>query len=364
MIICFQGTPGSGKSYDVVKKIHDNLKKGRVVYTNVDGMNDEDCRANLQHILGFDDYEMSRQLIWLESHQIKDFWNHCKDRSLIVIDEIQNFFSNRDWNSDANKGFCTWASTHRHNGYDLIMVTQHIERVDKAVVALVQWTYNYVKNDFMGAAFSNNYMVKVFSGDNVNGKPFAKHHHTYDKKFFKCYKSYVSADIKEQGIMKRVNIFKHPIFFIIPVVLCFTIYMIFFKSSLGTGDIFGNKKMQKASVQRVAVASVVKPVAPAGYVLPAPRVIEYKEFVKQLGSVDDNLHDKPLVRGQGSNGSLGDPAVSGAVPLCYTEAEILTEEGNIQIEVCGNKTRKRINDVLIGEKVSRGGVVNRNNVGG
>ena len=36
MIVGFVGTPGSGKSYDAVKKILFNLKKGRHVYTNID----------------------------------------------------------------------------------------------------------------------------------------------------------------------------------------------------------------------------------------------------------------------------------------------------------------------------------------
>lgn len=340
MILCFQGTPGSGKSFDVVSKILDNLKKGRIVYTNVEGFEDADCRMYQQNILGMDDYEFSQKCHFLDNSQVSDFWNHCKPGSLIVIDEIQNYFGNREWNSEANKGLCRWASTHRHHGYDLIMVTQHIERVDKAVVALVQWTYHYIKTDYFGSLVSNAYTVKVFNGDNVNGKPFSKHHKTYDKKIFNCYKSYVSADVKEQQILKKVNILKHPVFYLLPLLLCVSLYLIFFKSSLGTGDLFGAKKMQK----KPAVSSPVQ----------KPVVIEYKDLpVKSAGApVPGQLEIK-------SPGQKIVPVSSGLnehVPICHTEAKVITEDAVIETEICGDKKYKKINGSRVSESSSvRGG---------
>ena len=44
------------------------------------------------------------------------------------------------------------------------------------------------------------------------------------------------------AIMQHVNVFKHPVFFLIPVALCASIYM-FSKSSLATGDLFGTDKV-------------------------------------------------------------------------------------------------------------------------
>lgn len=38
MIIFFDGNSGSGKTYEAVKKIIDNLRRGRKVYTNIDGL--------------------------------------------------------------------------------------------------------------------------------------------------------------------------------------------------------------------------------------------------------------------------------------------------------------------------------------
>ncbi len=54
--------------------------------------------------------------------------------------------------------------------------------------------------------------------------------------------------------MQHVNILKHPVFFAIPIVLIFTLYMFFGKSSFATGDLFGAKtvlaKAEKKSVQK------------------------------------------------------------------------------------------------------------------
>ena len=55
MIIGFAGTPGSGKTYEAVKKITDNLQWGRVVYTNIDGMSDPECLEMIKSYCGLSD---------------------------------------------------------------------------------------------------------------------------------------------------------------------------------------------------------------------------------------------------------------------------------------------------------------------
>lgn len=108
---------------------------------------------------------------------------------------------------------------------------------------LVEWTYVYKKVNFLGSLFSNAYLVYSYSGDDTSGKPLANEKRMYKPAVFRCYKSYTSKDMKELGIMKHTNVLKHPVFYAIPVFLCICIYMIFFKSSFATGDVFGTKKM-------------------------------------------------------------------------------------------------------------------------
>lgn len=258
MIAAFVGTPGSGKTYDAVKKIVDNMRKiegksPRHIYTNIEGMDEPECQHYLKDYLGYDDYEFSKYFHWKSDKEIVNFYEYVKDNSLIVIDEIHKLYSNRDWQTDKNKQFADWCSTHRHFGCDLIFITQDMEKVEKHVRSLVQWSYLYRKVDFMGGAVKRKYIKYSYSGDDVKCKALTTNTGTYESHIFNCYKSYSTQDAKELGFMKGINIFKHPIFYALPVVICLTLYLFFGKSSFATGDILGSKKVMKNFEQRTAI---------------------------------------------------------------------------------------------------------------
>lgn len=249
MIICFEGTPGSGKTYDAVKKIIDNLKCGRVVYTNIDGLAESVCKEHIKVLTNLDDYELSLKLIFLTPVDVQNFWTIAKQGSLIVIDEVHKFFSNRDWQSKANKEFSNWASTHRHYGYDVVLITQNIDKIDSHTRTLVEWTYRYKKINFFGSAIKNKYICYAYSGCDSDKNYLSKSIKTYNKRIFACYSSYVTNDIKELGFMAHANILKHPIFYAIPVVLI-VFLIFFFKSGFSKGYIIpGSEKiLSKSSV--------------------------------------------------------------------------------------------------------------------
>ncbi|MBI4690418.1 MAG: hypothetical protein HY754_09165 [Nitrospirae bacterium] len=167
MIICYEGTPGSGKTYDAVKKILDNLRMGRKIYTNIDGMGDSAKKEYIARLTGLDDITMQLNFFWWDRQDDRwlKFWDHVEVGSLIILDEAQNYFSNREWQAEKNKAFCKWASTHRHYGFDVVLITQNIERIDAAVRALVEWTYRYRKINFMGSMVKRKYICYAFAGD-------------------------------------------------------------------------------------------------------------------------------------------------------------------------------------------------------
>jgi zona occludens toxin (predicted ATPase) len=255
MIIGFAGTPGSGKTYEAVKKITDNLMKGRVVYTNIDGMSDPECLEMIKCYCELSDLALTRQLHFLEEDQLADFWMHVQPGCLIVLDEVQKVFSSREWQSTKNNQFASWASTHRHNGFDVVLISQAVERIDSAVRSLLEWTYVFRKVNFFGGAVQRKYLCYSYAGDDTSGNALKKNVHTYNQIIFRCYKSYVSGDVKELGIMQHVNVLKHPVFFAIPLVFAFTLYMVFAKSSIGTGDIFGSKAAMASFNQKTGKAS-------------------------------------------------------------------------------------------------------------
>lgn len=245
MIICFEGTPGSGKSYEAVKKIIDNLMLGRTVYTNIDGLDDPLCREHIKSFSGLSDYELETRLIHLPNWQALEFYKHVSDKSLVVLDEVHKLYNNRNWQKDINTHFADWSSTHRKSGNDVILVTQNLEKVDAQVRGLVEWTYRFKKLNMLGSFFRNGYKRHSYTEDDTSGKAMDVKFYKYNSRYYPCYKSYTNDDIKELNIMEHTNLLKHPVFLILPIVLCLAIYLIFFKSSFATGDLFGSKKILK-----------------------------------------------------------------------------------------------------------------------
>jgi len=243
-IIAFTGTPGSGKTYDAVRKILDNLQLGRTIYTNIDGINEPRCLEMIKIVCGLSDLALAKQLHFFEDDQLSDFWNHVAPKSMIVLDEVQNIFNAREWQTDKNKHFGAWCSIHRHLGFELILITQDVARIDSSVRSLLEWTYVYRKVNFFGSMVQQKYMQYSYAGDDTRS-PLKKTIRTYEKLVFLCYKSYVADDIKEQGIMQHVNVLKHPVFYILPLLLCFTLYMFLGKSSFSKGDLFGAQETIK-----------------------------------------------------------------------------------------------------------------------
>jgi zona occludens toxin (predicted ATPase) len=289
MITAFTGTPGSGKSYDAVRKIIDNLRQGRVVYTNIRGMDSPECFEMIKLVARLSDYGLALHLRFLSDEESREFWLHVPPGSLIVLDEVQNIFNARDWQSKANVQFNAWASTHRHHGYDVILITQSIMRLDTAVRALVEWTYVYRKINFFGSLIQKKYLCHAYAGEDTAGQPIGKSAHTYDPQIFLCYQSYVSKDIKELGVMKHVNVLKHPVFYAIPLVFCFFVYMLF-KSGLIHGDLFGTEKIAAEAEARAKGVSAVasSPSAPRRppYSEHTPTI--WKDFAKSGQTVFSN----------------------------------------------------------------------------
>lgn len=223
MIIFYEGVPGSGKSYDAVVKIVANLRRRRPVYTNIEGIGEPKCKEMIKCLTKLDDFDIDKYLHILSKEDVFHFWDIVQPGSMVVIDEMQKFFNSRDWQKEENRQCADWCSTHRHEGYDALFLTQRIEKVDTQVRTLTEWTYRYKKVNFLGGLVNKSYVCFAYSGDDTN-TPMTKIVRRYDKQYFACYKSYVSKDVQELGIQKHANILKHPIFYIIPIALIATIY--------------------------------------------------------------------------------------------------------------------------------------------
>lgn len=225
MITAFVGVPGSGKSYEAVEKILQNIKLGRKVYTNIDGLQLPECKKAIAAYCDVRDFQLETCLNHLTEEQARAFWLHAEPGSLCVIDECHLHFSNRDWNTDKNRRFTEWASIHRHQGYDVVLITQDLEKIDKHARSLVEYVYLYSKVNFLGGAVKNTYICYTYHGDSHVGKPMATSKRQYNQKIFPCYKSYVADEVQEQSFMKKPNVLNHPVFYGLGLCLVLTGYL-------------------------------------------------------------------------------------------------------------------------------------------
>lgn len=238
MIACFQGTPGAGKSLETSKRIVNYLKIGRKVYSNLDGQGYSTHIEAIKVLSGLDDVEMSKQFVFMDSDMSKRVWEFVEDQSVVVIDEAHNHYNARDWQTDKNRKFAEWCSVHRHRGIDIILITHDIDRIDIAIRCLIEWTYRYRKMNFFGRLFSNKYLEYVYPQDDVKGNALSRKTKKLDSRYYHTYESYTAADIKEHKLLKGANVLRHPIFFMIPLVIGISLYLLF-NSSIFSGKVFG-----------------------------------------------------------------------------------------------------------------------------
>ncbi len=114
MLTLITGAPGSGKSAAMVRMLFDAEKAGRAIY--VDGVPD----LTIAHT----PLEDPRR------------WMDCPDGALIVIDEVQRIWRPAGAGAKVPPDV-EQLETHRHRGFDFILVTQHPNLLHQNVRRLV-----------------------------------------------------------------------------------------------------------------------------------------------------------------------------------------------------------------------------------
>lgn len=202
------GVPGSGKSLYVLQKyVIPSLKKGRTVYHNIEGLEER----KLLIPTFFDDIDpihVSQNLIEIPEAHIKNFYDYIAQQprekainALVIIDEVQNIYSAREYQSKENKSVVSYLTTHRHFGHDVIFVTQHQDNVDVAVRRMTDQSLLISNNKNFGSKSSC--MVRTYNRDRIDERLPAAHVNPavrYDKRIFCIYKSYQGGDVQEKKI--------------------------------------------------------------------------------------------------------------------------------------------------------------------
>lgn len=148
----YTGTPGTGKSLDVARKIKKALVKGIDVIANFD--------VNLDAV-PFRRKGRSGRFIRITNDVTPDMlYRYAKKTmpdhltkegkikegsTLLVLDECQIMFNSRDWQNPNRREWLIFFSQHRKYGFDCILVCQMERAIDKQIRGQVEKEYNHRK---------------------------------------------------------------------------------------------------------------------------------------------------------------------------------------------------------------------------
>lgn len=225
MIYLYYGKIGDGKTYHVLKNdILPALRKGRKVYTNIDGLNVRSLALYL---------DMSPDQVCIVHHKEHSFYREnlvcggeqenwessvIEANSLIVIDEAQKIWDARQF-KDTKKEFLNFLEYHRHFGFDLVFITQNPKRLESAIVRLSNEAYQVKNLKVLGSLFSSRYVIHIrqtaYDRDII-----ATVRGSFKKELFSLYKSYRSSG---KFSKESKGALSNGIFLLIPLLVAFAL---------------------------------------------------------------------------------------------------------------------------------------------
>lgn len=191
MLICNEGPPRAGKSYDAVKThIVPALKKGRKVYARLNGLDPE----KIAEYIGKPVEEVRERLVIVPAGEVVDLLvSHGDDPptfnietgSLVVIDEVHEFYvSSRQPLPKEQEAFF---AKHGHIGLDVVIMTQALGRLHSSIRQRIERKSVFTKLNALGRA--DKYAVRFYSVGDTMGKfeKISSETHEYDPAIYPLY---------------------------------------------------------------------------------------------------------------------------------------------------------------------------------
>lgn len=236
MLIFHEGLPGSGKSYEaLISHIIPSIKKGRKVFARINGLNYE----KIAELTELTVEEVQQLLIHIPEEQVLEIHNHVENDSMVIIDELQNFFpTGRGKLSD---GITKFVTEHRHRGLDIVAMGQNLPDVHNLWRRRTQRKIQFLKLDMLGQ--ENRYKWVAYQGaPNAKGDiSFTKIKsgvRKYESKYFGSYASHqADTENTENYGDDRLNLFKTKTFTtVIPLFLVVCAYAIYYLYGFFSGS--------------------------------------------------------------------------------------------------------------------------------
>lgn len=149
MVTLYTGTPGSGKSLHAAHDIYWWLRRGRHVLANFDINTKQIKSKNEINFIRFENnkikpdffVEYSRNYIMQKKAEGKN----VKEGELkIIFDEAQIVFSARAWQTLDPKWLSFFTQSRKYR-YDIILICQFDQMVDKQIRSIVEYEYKHRK---------------------------------------------------------------------------------------------------------------------------------------------------------------------------------------------------------------------------
>lgn len=224
MIVFHEGLPGSGKSYEcTVFHIIPALAKGRKVFARINGLN----YAKLGELAGITEERCRELLVHIEESQVSEIYKHVDNDSLVVIDELQNF-----WPAGRAKlepGITQFVTEHRHRGIDIICMGQSQRDCHNIWRRRTERKITFLKMSALG--MDKRYQWTAYAGvldakGEITWKRGKSGTRKYEEKYFGCYASHQSdTENTDTYSDDRFNIFKTGLFkFWLPLAVVGALY--------------------------------------------------------------------------------------------------------------------------------------------
>lgn len=151
MISLYSGTPGSGKSYDIAEKIYFLNKKKSFIISNFTINKKKLKNPNYYYYLPITQINLDYLNNFFE--MVKNFYGVEKlaeDTIYLIIDEAQIIFNARAFQDKSRLDWIKFFSIHRHMGYNVILISQFIDMLDRQMRFLIEYNYIHrrLKNTF------------------------------------------------------------------------------------------------------------------------------------------------------------------------------------------------------------------------
>lgn len=150
MIAVVEGPPGAGKSYYAVRKVAQALLAGKIVATNVelaDDLGEQLARRNpwrrISKARTSAKAKEIRSRLW-QTDSLDELFRlrlagRGESRGVMVLDEAHSWMNARSWGKEDREAIVKWFTRHRKLGWDVYLISQDAEMIDKQVRGLAEY---------------------------------------------------------------------------------------------------------------------------------------------------------------------------------------------------------------------------------